>query len=480
MKRRTILLGWFCLVSLFILLAGNQVIAGSSGKDIRPLYHKHKVYLQEKALVDFGPRVAGGEVEKAAAAHIAEEMKRIGIEVEMQSFEMFYFEEVSPPQLEQVSPNPILYEEAVDFATMGYSGSGTASAPVQAVDLDMPPSGDSSSGCEPEDFLDFIPGNIALIQRGTCTFAQKANNAAAAGAVGAIIFNEGNTPERTELLMGTLGEPGISIPVVGTTFALGQDLAQLLPTDEVVVNLMVDAISELRSSQNVIGTLSGDKSDQGVVYLGGHYDSVAAGPGANDDASGVAAMLEAARVLKKKSYCIPVTLKFIAFGAEETGLDGSYNYVDANFDEVSTKGLGMINLDMIGVGDMLQIGHIGYEGGSGPELVEYTQQIATNWGLIWETFEAQENSDHTYFEQAGIPTVFLTQREDPNYHTAEDTIDKIQFDTLEDNGELAAEAMLGWAQNPLPESPETQMLFKQPDTELEKLHVHQDIVYVTK
>ena len=71
-------------------------------------------------------------------------------------------------------------------------------------------------------------------------------------------------------------------------------------------------------------------------------------------------MLEAARVLTTKGHRTKATLKFIAFGAEETGLDGSYNYVVENYDEVSTKGIGMINLDMIAVGDVLQIGNIDY------------------------------------------------------------------------------------------------------------------------
>lgn len=477
MKRRHLSIGGLALFCFSIFLSVGFAFADSGGKDIKAIYHKHKLYKQEAALVEFGPRVAGGDVEKAAADHIANEMKRIGLDVELQAFDMFYFEEVSPALLEQIAPESVLYEAGSDFATMGYSGSGDAGSVVQAVDLDLPPSGNSTSGCEPEDFTGFVPGNIALIQRGTCTFAQKALNAEAAEAAGVIIFNEGNAPDRTELLLGTLGEPGITIPVVGTTYDLGQELADLLAGGDVVVNLMVDTISELRSSQNVIGTLASRQPDQGIVYMGGHYDSVAAGPGANDDASGVAAMLEAARVLKIKGRCLPATLKFIAFGAEETGLDGSYNYVDANFDEVSTKGLGMINLDMIGVGEMLQIGNIGYAEGGGSQLLEYTREKATTMGMVWEPFDAAENSDHTYFEQAGVPAVFLTQRDDPNYHTAEDTIDKIQFDTLEDNGELATATMLDWAENTVPEPTEPLTILNSMGTMLEKRHVHHDKVY---
>ena len=219
------------------------------------------------------------------------------------------------------------YEVDTDFATMDYSGSGDVTASLQAVDLDMPPTSNSTSGCEAGDFAGFIPGNIALIQRGTCYYSDKALNAQTAGAVGVIIFNEGNTTDRIPLMYGTLGGPGVNIPVQSASFALGEELYNLMLAGDVQVYMFVDTITEERTSQNVIGTLEGLKPDQGIVYIGGHYDSVSSAPGANDDASGVAATLEAARVLSTKGHRTKATLKFIAFGAEEIGLDGSYWYV---------------------------------------------------------------------------------------------------------------------------------------------------------
>ena len=92
--------------------------------------------------------------------------------------------------LEQTAPTPTDYETG----TFDYSGSGDVTAPVQAVDVEFPPAGaagTTDSGCEASDFAGFTPGNIALIQRGACTFEVKANNAKAAGASAVIIFNEG-------------------------------------------------------------------------------------------------------------------------------------------------------------------------------------------------------------------------------------------------------------------------------------------------
>jgi PA domain-containing protein len=137
-----------------------------------------------------------------------------GYQVSEQSFEFPFFDETADAVFERVSPSPRTYA-AEDFATMSYSGSGDATAPVQAVDVVVPignnPPSTSNSGCEAADFAGFTPGNIALMQRGTCSFRAKADNAEAAGASAAVIFNEGQPasptqPEdRTVVVQGTLG-----------------------------------------------------------------------------------------------------------------------------------------------------------------------------------------------------------------------------------------------------------------------------------
>ncbi len=441
MKSRFRLLSILVMVGLIGTLTVPVAFAGAGAEDIKNLYKGDNVIAHIQALTGIGPRVAGGPGEKAAAEYIAGEMKSYGLAVEIQEFPIDYYQELTPPVLDS-------YVAGVDFATMTYSGAGDVTAPLQAVDVQIPPLGTSTSGCETADFAGFVPGNIALMQRGVCTFYAKAANAEAAGAVGAIIFNEGNTPDRSGLLFGTLGAPGITIPVVGATFALGEALNAMPPGT--LHHLKVDTVSYPSTSQNVIGTLTGLQPGQGIVYIGGHYDSVSAGVGANDDASGTAGMLEAARVLATNGHRTKATLKFIAFGAEEAGLVGSFEYVNANFDEVSTKGLGMINLDMIGTGDTLQIMNIDYgvPGTGGNQLRDYAEAKATAMGLTWEQVAAGENSDHTYFEQAGVPAAFLFESPDPYYHTAQDTLDKITPANLQQNGELATAVMYDWAKNP--------------------------------
>ena len=473
MKTRYYLISIFMVLAFTLAITIPGALAEPKSKDIQALFDGDEAFSQIEALCDFGPRVAGTSAEAAAADYIAAEMESYGLDVEIQEFDIIYFEELSDPELQQISPNPTVYDVDTDFATMDYSGSGDVTAILQAVDLDLPPTGASTSGCEAADFIGFTPGNIALIQRGTCYYSDKAMNAQDAGAVGVIIFNEGNTPDRIPLMYGTLGGPGVNIPVQSASHTLGVELYNLTLSGDVEVYMFVDTITEERTSQNVIGTREGLQPEQGIVYIGGHYDSVSGAPGANDDASGVAATLEAARVLSTKGHRTKATLKFIAFGAEEIGLDGSYWYVVENYDEVTSMGIGMVNLDMIGVGDTLQIGNIDYgvPGTGGNQLKDYAQQKATAMGMPWESFVAGENSDHTYFEQVGVPAAFITQRDDPYYHTPEDTPDKIQVDALEANGELATATMYDWAKNPV--------LRAKKAAKLEKVHVRHDRVLTT-
>lgn len=124
--------------------------------------------------------------------------------------------------LQQLAPlNSVLPSTPLTF-----SGTGDVAGSAFFVDVQIPPAlapNTSNSGCEAADFAGFPAGTIAVIQRGTCTFAVKATNAQAAGAIAVVIFNEGQ-PGRTEVVTGTLGGPGVTIPVVGTSFAVAQQL----------------------------------------------------------------------------------------------------------------------------------------------------------------------------------------------------------------------------------------------------------------
>lgn len=131
--------------------------------------------------------------------------------------------------LERVSPFPTPYVLGTEFLPFVRSGLGDVTALLQAVDLILPPDptpNTSTSGCDAADFSGFVAGRIALMQRGTCAFELKATNAFAAGAIGAIIFNEGQ-PGRTEVVNAQFLALG-AIPAVSTSFSVGNFLAALV------------------------------------------------------------------------------------------------------------------------------------------------------------------------------------------------------------------------------------------------------------
>ena len=122
-----------------------------------------------------------------------------------------------------------------------------------------------------------MPGRVALIQRGTCAFHDKALNAQTAGASAVVVFNEGQ-PGRTDAIIGTLGTPDFHIPVIGTTFAIGQELHTQIGTGAVVVHVKTSTQSEIRQTANVIAdTPWGDPNR--IIVQGSHLDSVTARPG---------------------------------------------------------------------------------------------------------------------------------------------------------------------------------------------------------
>ena len=152
-----------------------------------------------------------------------------GYDVTVQPFDFLYTEDQST--LTDVDDNELADVTVIAFAPTGGLGRGTG--PVVPVDVTIPPTPEpsSDSGCEPEDFVGFPAGAVALVQRGACDFVDKARNAHAAGAVGVVIFNEGQ-PGREDEFSGIGDGTGITIPVVFADFATGEALYQASPAGE--------------------------------------------------------------------------------------------------------------------------------------------------------------------------------------------------------------------------------------------------------
>ena len=281
----------------------------------------------------------------ASVQYVATLMQQAGYDVTIQPYTFLYYAYKSIPTLSEVSPTPTSFVLNTDW-TPGQS-TGTATAAIQpAGGIVIPPSAtpSSSSGCTSTDFNGFAPGHIALIQRGTCNFGVKIQNAETAGASGVLIFNEGQEG-RTETMGISISDAnGTSfvpkIPVAFTTFALGRDLYNDYKAGTArVMSLTIDAIVDPnRTDWNVIAdSKGGDKNH--VVVVDAHLDAIY-GEGMLDNASGSATILDIAQMMKNVN---PVNkLRFIWFGGEEIGLLGSQFYVDT----LSSSDLSHIGYDL--------------------------------------------------------------------------------------------------------------------------------------
>ena len=160
----------------------------------------HQAALQAIADANNGIRTSGTPGYDASKDYVVEKMEAAGYDVTVQPFEYTTFLQLGPSTLEQIAPVPVAYVEDTDYSLMTQTAAGDVSGSVTGVGLalgtaawpDDPST--STSGCDIGDFTGFPPGDVALLQRGACSFELKAENAAAAGAVGAIIFNRGDDP----------------------------------------------------------------------------------------------------------------------------------------------------------------------------------------------------------------------------------------------------------------------------------------------
>ncbi|WP_156728025.1 M28 family metallopeptidase [Streptomyces apocyni] len=396
-----------------------------AAKDARKLAHKlvkkssaHDAYrhlekFQQIADANGGNRAAGSPGYDASAEYVYKLLKKAGYKVSYDTFDFTYIETLAE-SMSVVSPE----QRDVEILAMSYTKStpeGGIEAEVAAVPVDE----DGTTGCEADDYAGgTYTGKVALIKRGGCTFAQKQETAADAGAVAAVIYNNG---EGT--LNGTLGGPDAGkIPTGGITLAEGEALAADVEAGGATVNVEIRQLQEERRTKNVIAETPGGNADN-TVMLGSHLDSVTAGPGINDNGSGSAGLLDVALNLahetkqaKKNGYHHKKQprnkVRFAWWGAEELGLLGAEHYVGNRTEEQLGQIKAYLNFDMIASPNY---GLFVYDGddsdgvgaGPGPEGSAQLERGITDFmdkkGYAHEGTDFTGRSDYGPFIEAGIP-----------------------------------------------------------------------------
>ncbi|OBC13002.1 peptidase M28 [Mycobacterium sp. 852013-50091_SCH5140682] len=324
------------------------------------------------------------------------------------------------------------------------------------------------TGCTAADYgSKKMTGAIAVVDDTGCSVVVKQDTAVAQGAVGLLVVSTVKPSPTGLFTPGYYRQLKVPVGIIeksADTALLGTSAA---------VKLTLDGKSELIKSRNLVAqTKTGSTSD--VVMAGAHLDSIRGGPGINDNATGVAALLETALQLGG-SPAVHNAVRFAFWGGQETGVDGSTQYVKGlDAGQLADVAL-YLNFEMLG---STNAGYFTYDGDQsaatttvksvpdGSAGIERTLAGYLNLaGVRPADMPLSDTTDYTAFLAAGVPiggtTTGSSQRKtevqarlwggkagqpfDPNYHTPRDTVDNVDAHALSIMGPAAAFAVGSYA-----------------------------------
>jgi carboxypeptidase Q len=409
---------------------------------------------------NIGPRLAGSPQAEAAVSYVADELRRLGLEVKL--------EEVTVPHW-------VRGEEKAELTIYPGRAPGTAQKIVLTAlgnSAATPADGLTADVVVVNNFdeltalgRDKIAGRIVLFNekfdkrmaaagRGGAAYGEAVvyrgrgpQAAAMLGAVATLVRSVGGADYR---LPHTGASARAGIPAAAVTSEDAELVAHLAQQGRVAMHLVLtpqvlpDAVSH-----NVIADLKGSKQPEQIVIVSGHLDSWDLGTGAIDDAAGVAVAMQAVQLCKQLGLTPRRTLRLVAWMNEENGGSGSRRYL-AEYEGSLSNHVGAIESD-------LGAGHpLGFVGIFGPSARATVRQIASVLSPIGATLvenTGDAGADVNAMGRRGIPVFGLMQDERTyfNYHhTAADTLDKIDPRELAENA--AAMAVLGFALADMPQS----------------------------
>lgn len=420
---------------------------------------------------DFEGRLPGTNGYRLAAEKAAEFFTELGLEP---GGDKGFFQTL-PIEANEVLGNPYLgltdsdksYTLGEDYIFRGFTGAGDLSAPVVfcGYGLSFPDRGyDDYSGVD-------VEGKIVLVfkqgpgwnlpddsgWKGMSNPRPKAKTAADHGALAVLMVSRPNDNKPQPLIGSVMHGEGqqvpnvpqlqISMEVAGDLLKnSGLDISELQAkidgsqqSASVELGVSADLRVETRyqpeaETWNVVGILPGSDPDLSTEFLvlGAHLDHVgvqggrALFPGANDNASGSAAVMEIAEAFIRSGHNPPRTLIFVLFSGEEQGLIGSKFYAEHPVRPLDST-VAMMNFDCVAHGDSIRVGG----GKSNPLLWGRALQLdAVDKNLMVPGTWGHGGADATPFNQKGLPTLYFVTTH--GYAHLHRTTDKVE--TL--NGEL--------------------------------------------
>jgi len=379
-------------------------------------------------------RRAGTAGEKLAGEYIVQKFQEAGLQPKgsdgfFQSFEIYDGKQINSATHFIINQNHLTVEK--DFFPFPFSQNISIEAlPAIAVqEADMPWFYDLKETLEENknnphfDLNEYIRNN--------------AKKAKSRGATAIILYNTSSIDDNLKFDSKDRTEK-LDIPVV----YVSKDAAKKYFSDQTAtldIKIKVDVGEKKRTGRNVIGYL--DNGAERTVILGAHYDHLGYGEdnnsmlrtgekqihnGADDNASGTAALIELARILKNAKQKNNNYL-FIAFSAEEVGLNGSKYFTEHSTIDFSKVNY-MINMDMVGrLNDSSNTVTIGGYGTSPQWSSLINVSDKKNPFTIRIDSSGTGPSDHTSFYRKDIPVLFFFTGLHTDYHKPSDDFDKINY-----------------------------------------------------
>lgn len=285
-----------------------------------------------------------------------------------------------------------------------------------------------------------LKGRIAMTTHSVGSRADIYDRCIAKGAV-AFLFTNAH-PGMIIQTGSVAGQEGGPIPSVGIGLESALQIERISKQGKVMLHLDSHCHFEKDTSWNVFGEIKGNEYPDEIVLMGGHLDSHDVSPGATDNASGVAVVMEAARLLAKHKKHLKRTVRFIGFGCEEVGLIGSHFHVNKHAKQMK-KARFMLNSDcpQTGFPKGLKF-HRCPKAKAYCKSLEEQMQTEIDYKDIFHC-----SSDHFPFLSKGVATAGMgagsfSKNIDTFYHMAGDTPEKISFDGLRSSAAFAARILL--------------------------------------